>query len=247
MTLTQTQTADMPVVDDDADAEIADRRVRLAQQAAAVRRRSRRIKTLRTLFPAAIVILVVGNFGWITIQSIASSLDVFKGNVAEDRMTNPRFFGQGNNGDHFTISGLEAVRIGHEATTITLSSPSVDFKGDAERATHISANNGVYDQNAQTFLLKGNVVMVSGGSDMTFTTTEAIVDLAKSTFQGDKHIEGNGSLGHIVAESFVIADNGRDVVFHGNGTAKVSVTMQQGPTNKDPDVDDTADQGAATQ
>ena len=246
MTLTQTQPADVATVDDDADAEIADRRVRLAQQAAAVRRRSRRIKTLRTLFPAAIVILVVGNFGWITIQSIVSSLDVYKGNTGEDRMTNPRFFGQGNNGDHYTISGLEAIRIGHDATTITLSSPSMDFKGDAERATHISADSGLYDQNAQTFLLKGNVVMVSGGSDMTFTTSEAVVDLAKSTFHGDKHIEGTGSVGHIVGESFVIADSGRDVTFHGRGEAKVTVTMAQGPA-ADADQQDTDEQGAATQ
>ena len=226
MTLTQTNPA-ADLVDDDADAEIADRRARLAQQAAAVRRRSRVIRTMRTLFPAAIVILAVGNFGWIAIQGIISSLDVYKGNTAEDRMTNPHFFGLGNNGDHYTISGLEAVRLGHDATIITLSSPSMDFKGDAERATHISANNGVYDQNAQTFTLTGNVVMVAGGSDMTFTTTEAVVDLAKSTFHGDKHIEGNGSVGHIVGEAFVIADSGRDVIFHGNGEAKVVVTMQQ--------------------
>lgn len=227
MTLTPTSTADPAAVDDDADIEIADRRARLAQQAAAVRRRSRVIQWLRKLFPAAIVILAVGNFGWITIQAIVSSLDVYKGNTAEDRMTNPRFTGLGNNGDHYIISGLEAIRAGHDATVITLSSPSMDFKGDAARATHISANNGVYDQNAQTFTLTGNVVMVSGGSDMTFTTTEAVVDLAKSTFHGDKHIEGNGSVGHIVGESFVIADSGRDVTFHGRGEAKVFVTMQQ--------------------
>ena len=226
MTLIQTQSADLPAADDDADVEIADRRARLAQQAAAVRRRSKVIKSLRTLFPAAIVILAVGNFGWITIQAIVSSLDVYKGNTNEDRMTNPRFTGLGNNGDHYIISGLEAVRVGHDATTITLSSPSMDFKGNAARATHISANNGVYDQNAQTFTLTGNVVMVSGGSDMTFTTTEAVVDLAKSTFHGDKHIEGNGSVGHIVGESFVISDSGRDVTFHGRGEAKVLVTMQ---------------------
>ena len=227
MTLTPNSTADPAAVEDDADIEIADRRARLAQQAAAVRRRSRVIQWLRKLFPAAIVILAVGNFGWITIQAIVSSLDVYKGNTAEDRMTNPRFTGLGNNGDHYIISGLEAIRAGHDATVITLSSPSMDFKGDAARATHISANNGVYDQNAQTFTLTGNVVMVSGGSDMTFTTTEAVVDLAKSTFHGDKHIEGNGSVGHIVGESFVIADSGRDVTFHGRGEAKVFVTMQQ--------------------
>ena len=227
MTLTPTSTADPAAVDDSADIEIADRRARLAQQAAAVRRRSRVIKLLRTLFPTAIIILAIGNFGWITIQAIVSSLDVYKGNTNEDRMTNPRFTGLGNNGDHYIISGLEAVRVGHDATTITLSSPSMDFKGDAARATHISANNGVFDQNAQTFTLTGNVVMVSGGSDMTFTTTEAVVDLAKSTFHGDKHIEGSGSVGHIVGESFVIADSGRDVTFHGKGEAKVFVTMQQ--------------------
>ena len=206
----------------DAAVEAADRRVRLAQQVAAVRRRSRMIGILRAVFPAAIIVLGVLNFGWIVIQSIVNSMNTYGGNTNEVRMTNPRYYGQGSNGDHYTISGLEAIRKGSNTTRITLKAPFMEFKGaENERPTRISAANGVYDQTTDRFTLSGNVVMEAGGSDFTIKTEEAVVDLHNSTISGDKHVDGTGSVGHIEGESFVISDHGRDIVFSGRGESKV--------------------------
>lgn len=210
-----------------AEPEMSERARRLEKQAAAVKRRSRRIALLRTFIPVAIILLIVLNFGWITIQNLISGMNIYHGAAHEDRMTNPRFSGLSNVGDHYTISGLEATRNGQDATVITMKSPVMDYKGDTDRPTHISADAGLYDQNAQTFTLTGDVVMKSGGTDMTFKTEQAVVDLANSTFHGNKHIEGDGSLGHIVGESFIIRDAGRDVTFTGNGDRKVLVTIPQ--------------------
>ena len=173
----------------DADEESATRRQRLGVQVAAVRRRSNVIKRLRGLFPTAIILLLVFNFGWIVVTSIANSLHVYSGNSNEIRMTNPRYFGQSDKGDHYVISGLEAVRRGKDATTVTLKAPVMEFKGDTDRSTRISAMNGVFDQTTRQFTMTGNVVMESGGSDFTFHTEEAVVDLSNSTVHGDKHID----------------------------------------------------------
>ena len=210
----------------DADEEASARRQHLGAQVVAVRRRSRLIKSLRTLFPIAVILLIIFNFGWIVITSIANSLNVYGGNSGEIRMTNPRYFGQSGKGEHYTISGLEAVRKGKDSTIVTLKSPVMEFKGDTDRATRISATNGVFDQTTRQFLLTGNVVLVAGGSDLTFKTQEATVDLTNSTVHGDKHIEGTGSVGHIVGESFVISNNGSSIEFHGKGDAKVTASMQ---------------------
>ncbi len=211
--------------DINAETESSDRRARLSQQMAMVRRRSRLIRTLRVVFPAAIIGLGVLNAGWITVKSIINSMNLYSGNSDEQRMTNPLYFGQSDKGDRYRISGLEAVRKGKDATTVSLKAPSMTFRSDSDRQSHISAANGIFDQNSRLFTLTGHVVLQSGNSDFTLNTEEAVVDVAKSTFHGDKHVVGNGSVGHIEAESFIISDNGNKAVFNGRGDSKVWVTM----------------------
>ena len=212
----------------DIEAEAADRQVRLAQQVAAVRRRSRLIRLLRRLLPGLIIALGLFNLGWIAAQTIINSMNVYGGNLDEIRYTNPRYYGQGGNGDRYTISGLEAVRKGMNATTISLKSPNMEFKSaDTESPTKVSAANGVFDQNSNKFTLTGHVVIAAGGSDFVLRTELAVVDLDKSTVSGDKHVEGNGSAGHIVGESFLVSDNGRSLDVKGRGDTKAWATINE--------------------
>ncbi len=211
----------------DADTEASQRRQRLAQQVAAVRRRSRRIRTLRTLLPALIVGLGLLNVGWIVVSSIIGSLNVYNTSGTDIRMTNPHFSGLNGQGSPYTVTGLEAVKKAGDSVIITLKAPAIDFRGTSDKSTHISAANGVYNGQAKTFHLMGNVVMTSGDSDMTFRTEEATINLVDLTMSGDKHIDGTGSMGHIVGESFVISKNGSDVVFKGRGDTKVWATLNR--------------------
>jgi lipopolysaccharide export system protein LptC len=55
---------------------------------------------------------------------------------------------------------------------------------------------------------------------MTFKTEQAVVNLQDMSISGDKHIEGTGSMGHIVGESFVISKNGSDIIVRGRGTTQ---------------------------
>ena len=205
----------------DASSEQAQRRAHLAQQMAAVRRRSKRIRTLRTLFPAAIVLLIVLNCGWITIQSIINSLNIYGASGDEFRVANPRYIGQTGSGDNYIISGLEAVRKGRDSQIVTLKSPILDLRGDADTATHVTATVGVYNQTTQIFVLTGHVVMVSGPSQFTLTTEQAYIDMVKSTMYGDKHVEGNDSMGHIEGESFLVSDKGGTINMEGRGDTQV--------------------------
>lgn len=211
----------------DAEAEIAERHARLAKQAIMVRRRSKRVKLMRAVLPALIVLLALLNVGWIVVQTVINSLNVYGGSDVDVRMTNPRYFGRNDQGELYTVSGLEAVRRGRDTTYITLKAPNLDFHSHAGQLTHVTAANGVYDQNTRKLTLMGNVVMTSTTNGMTMKTEEAVVDVVNSTISGDKHVEGTDTSGHIEAESFVISDNGNTSVFHGRGDKKVWITINQ--------------------
>ncbi|MDI7775875.1 LPS export ABC transporter periplasmic protein LptC [Asticcacaulis sp. EMRT-3] len=211
----------------DAETETALRHARLAKQAIMVRRRSRRIKSLRYLFPGAVIALLLLNIGWITVQTIINSMNIYGSNDAEIRMTNPRYFGRNDNGEHYTIGGLEAVRKGPNSVTVTLKAPNIDFRSDSGSTTHVTAANGVYDQTTRRLTLMGHVVMVSSSDNMNLKTDEAVVDMINSTISGDKHVEGTSTSGHIVAESFALSDDGKQSIFHGRGDTKVWITINQ--------------------
>lgn len=211
----------------DAETEAAERRAHLSQQVAAVRRRSRRIKTLRTALPALMIGLGLLNVGWIAVTSVLGSLNPYNPLGPEIRATNPRYSGLSGSGQPFTISGLEAIQKVNQPSLATLKSPAIEFRGESDKSTHISAANGVYDSDRSTFRLTGNVVMKSGDSDMTFRTEEALINLRDLTIAGDKRIEGTGRIGHIVGESFVISKNGADVVFRGRGDTKAWTTLNR--------------------
>jgi lipopolysaccharide export system protein LptC len=209
----------------DAETEMAERHRRLARQAVMVRRRSRRVKLMRVLLPAGIGGLLLLNVGWIAVQSIINSLNTYSSSDVEVRMTNPHYFGRNDQGEHYTVSGLEAVRRMRDSTKITLKAPQLDFRSQSGELTHVTAANGVYDQNTRQLTLMGNVVMSSTGSNLSMKTEEAVVDMINSTISGDKHVEGTTASGHIEAESFVISQNGRHSVFHGKGDKKVWITV----------------------
>jgi lipopolysaccharide export system protein LptC len=112
------------------------------------------------------------------------------------------------------------------ATTISLKAPNMEFKStDTENPTKVSAANGVFDQTTNKFTLTGHVVIAAGGSDFVLRTEQAVVDMDKSIVYGDKHVDGNGSAGHIVGESFLVSDNGHSLDIKGRGDTKAWATI----------------------
>lgn len=209
------------------DSATAARLERLRSQMQAVRRRSRLIHRLRRLLPTAIVLTIILSVGWIVAQSIINSLNVYQASADEIRMVNPRFVGQTGSNEPYTISGLEAVMRGRNASTISLKSPNIEIKGKAERPTLVTSDEGVYDRDTQKFTLSGNVVVGAGASEFTLKTEEAVIDLAGSVIYGDKHVEASDSLRHIIGESFILRDEGNHLSFKGSGDTQVRATLQE--------------------
>ncbi|GGZ25838.1 hypothetical protein GCM10011273_09090 [Asticcacaulis endophyticus] len=198
---------------------------RLLKQAQAWRSRSRRIKLLRLVFPGLIVATLIAIVGWVIVQSILNSLNVYQASQADIRMTNPRFFGQTTGGDRYIISGLEAIRRGNSAPVISVNAPSMELKSDNSKPTLLKGLKGVYNEPDKTFTVEGDVVLNGGPNDFSFRTQEAIVDLNTSTVRGNKPIEGFGPTGHIKGESYIISDNGRHIAIKGKGSTQVRVTI----------------------
>lgn len=198
---------------------------RLLKQAQAWRNRSRRIHRLRLVFPGLIIATLVALVGWVIVQSILNSLNVYQSSQDDIRMTNPRFFGQTTGGDRYVISGLEALRRGNNAPVISVNAPNMELKSDNSKPTLLKGLKGVYNEPDKTFTVEGDVVLNGGPNDFSFKTAEAIVDLNTSTVSGNKPIEGFGPAGHIRGESYTIYDNGQRIAIKGKGDKQVRVTI----------------------
>ncbi|MDC7676480.1 LPS export ABC transporter periplasmic protein LptC [Asticcacaulis machinosus] len=198
---------------------------RLLKQAQAWRNRSRRIRRLRLVFPGLIIATLMAIVGWVIVQSVLNSLNVYQSSQDDIRMTNPRFFGQTTGGDRYIISGLEALRRGNNAAIISVNAPNMELKSDNSKPTLLKGLKGVYNEPDKTFTVEGDVVLNGGPNDFSFKTAEAIVDLNTSTVSGNKPIEGFGPTGHIKAQSYTIYDNGQRIVFHGKDGTQVRAVI----------------------
>lgn len=213
----------VPVYDANDDTQA--QKQRLLKQAQAWRIRSRRIRFLRLAFPGLIIATLVAIAGWVIVQSILNSFNVYQSSQADIRMTNPRFFGQTNSGERYIISGLEAIRRGNNAPVISVNAPNMELKSDNGKPTLLKGLRGVYNEPDKTFTVEGDVVLNGGPNDFSFRTQEAIIDLNTSTVRGNKPIEGFGPTGHIKGESYIISDNGRHIAIKGKGSTQVRVTI----------------------
>jgi len=84
----------------------------------------------------------------------------------------------------------------------------------------IQADSGVYDRDASTVDLKGNVTLFHD-SGLQFQTDAAKVDLNNDTAQGDQPVEGQNPNGTLAAEGFQVLNDGRTVLFLGRSYMKI--------------------------
>jgi len=84
----------------------------------------------------------------------------------------------------------------------------------------VQADNGVYDRDASTVDLSGNVALFHD-TGLQFQTDAAKVDLKNDTAQGDQPIEGQNPDGTLAAEGFQVLNDGRTVIFTGRAYMKI--------------------------
>jgi lipopolysaccharide export system protein LptC len=199
---------------------------RLAVQTAAWRRRSARVRSLRIILPLMILIVLTSLVGWAVARTWINSLELLRRTASSEiRMTNPRFYGINAEGQRYVIGAKEAVRAREAGSDVRLTAPKVDLQGNGEKGNFIQAERGVFNERSQKLHLTQKVVMSGGPSGMIFQTEEAEVDSRNSRIDGSKPIEGRGPFGEIKASSFTITDNGKRIVFRGEGENKVTAVI----------------------
>ena len=209
--------------DPDEDRKRADE-ARLAQQAGRWRSRSRRVHLYRRLLPILIVVLAGGALTWTVFRTVMSGVEREASAASEIRLDNPMFHGQDAAGRSFIIGAEGAVR--DPATgRFRLNGPVLRLNLGGTKVTEMTADAGIYNEQARSVTIGPNVRISDGGSGFVLTTPEAVVDTASGVVTGDKGVEGRGPLGTISATSYAIYEQGERVVFRGSGDNKVQGTL----------------------
>lgn len=210
-----TEPADMRDQEDEA---------RVVATAEAFRARSRRVRLLRRILPAVILVLAGGTVSWIVLRSVMSDVERKAGSSREVRLDRPMFHGQDAEGRSFVIGAEGAVR-DPQTGRFRLVAPALKLNLGGRKVTEMTADGGVYDETAKTVTIGPNVRISDGGSGFTLVTPEAVVDTATGIVTGNKGVQGTGPLGTINASSYSIYDQGDRVVFSGSGDNKVRGTF----------------------
>lgn len=207
-----------------ADTRDQEDEARVARTAEAFRARSRRVRLLRRVLPAVILVLAGGTVSWIVLRTVMSDVERKAGSSREVRLDRPMFHGQDAEGRSFVIGAEGAVR-DPQTGRFRLVAPALKLNLGGRKVTEMTADGGVYDETAKTVTIGPNVRISDGGSGFTLVTPEAVVDTATGIVTGNKGVQGTGPLGTINASSYSIYDQGDRVVFSGSGDNKVRGTF----------------------
>lgn len=207
-----------------ADTRDQEDEARVAATAEAFRARSRRVRLLRRVLPAVILVLAGGTISWVVLRTVMSDVERKAGSSREVRLDRPMFHGQDAEGRSFVIGAEGAVR-DPQTGRFRLVAPALKLNLGGRKVTEMTADGGVYDETARTVTIGPNVRISDGGSGFTLATPEAVVDTSTGIVTGNKGVQGTGPLGTINASSYSIYDQGDRVVFSGSGDNKVRGTF----------------------
>lgn len=178
--------------------------------------RSRQIKFFRKALPAAIAVILVGLASWVLLRSILTSMGDLKSATSTIHMTNARFYGRDENGRPYELSAEEATRSDKDFQRIALSRLQLTFDaGGQNQNSHISADHGVYREDDRILRLRDHVFMKDQTGN-TFLTDQATVNTVNNSAEGRDHVQGDGPMGSVTADSYAVYDKGATVVFHGH-------------------------------
>lgn len=183
------------------------------------RRRSRFIRRLRFLLPAAIGLILAGLAGFV----IRTTIVGVQAEAAEAdtpiQLINPRFVGRDDKGRAFVLTAASAIRDQNDYQRVILDTPALILDEEGENPVRISAKSGVYREDRRVLNLEGGVKMTSGA--LNFDTASSIFNTATGELEGQGQISGAGSLGEITAKSYGVYDKGDRLVFKGGVRGRI--------------------------
>ena len=192
---------------------------RRSREAAAWRRRSKRIRRLRILLPALIGVIFLVLAGYLALAMFAAprTRPVEAGTPIQ--LVNPRFIGQDRKGRAFTLTARTATRDPADYDRVLLDQPVLVLRREPEEPLRVSSLKGDYNESDHLLKLNGDVRL--NGGDISFLTGAANFDTALGELVGDGAIQGVGSLGEINAKSYGVYDRGDRLVFGGGVSTRL--------------------------
>jgi lipopolysaccharide export system protein LptC len=133
---------------------------------------------------------------------------------------NARFSGYDDQSQPFAISADMATQAPEDENLIALELPKADITLADGAWLGLTAREGLYNRNADTLDLSGQVSFFHDRGFELHTET-AQIDLQAGSARGEDAVTGHGYFGEIEAEGFQLFDRGERIVFTGQSRVLV--------------------------
>lgn len=128
-------------------------------------------------------------------------------------MSNPKFQGVDEDNQPYTITADSAIQ--QDKQTVQLANLQADIFLNDNSWLNVSANSGMLNTEAKTLDLTENVYLFHD-KGYEFQTNRAYVDMEGHTVSGDQRVNGQGPMGTINADGFVLDQETQVLTFVGN-------------------------------
>jgi lipopolysaccharide export system protein LptC len=183
------------------------------EQAQRWRRRSRMVRAMRIVLPAAIGLILLSLAGAVAYNALTAQPAQPRDTSAPIRLVHPRFVGRDDKGRAFVITAQSATRDPRDYQRVLLDHPALVLDEQGPDPIRLVATAGIYHEGSFKLDLHGGVRLV--GSKAAFDTATSLFDTKTGEIVGSGPIQGSGSLGEINAKSYAVYDKGNRVIFKG--------------------------------
>jgi len=177
------------------------------------RRRSRLIRTLRLVLPAAIAAIFAGLIGSVAWSTFNAQPKAARAGDEPIRLLNPRFVGRDDKGRAFVLTAEAATRDRLDYQRVILQKPALVLDENGPDQMRINGAKGVFHEQSGKLELDGGVRMADAKN--AFNTASSLFDTKTGEVVGSGPIQGAGGLGEISAESYAVYGKGERMVFKG--------------------------------
>lgn len=178
------------------------------------RRRSRVIRLLRLVLPAAIAVILAGLGGSVAYNALTARRAP-PGNPNDPiRLINPHFVGRDAHGRPFILTSVTATRDPNNYNRVFLDMPVLIMDADGADPLHLTSGSGIYHEDTGLLEVSHRVHMTSARGAV--DTDSSVYDTKTQELTGSVAVQGAGSLGEIQAKSYAVHDQGDKMVFTGD-------------------------------
>ena len=139
-------------------------------------------------------------------------------------MNNPEYSGASAKGDQFKVNGIRATQL--TSTSIRIDKVEAQMMAPNGTWRSLTANTAVYDQDANTLRLEGDLTLIDN-QGYTFTTASADVETDTMNIDGHEPISGVGPMGNLLATGFQIRDSGNRITFTSSPAQRVKLHLDR--------------------